>query len=480
MRYLSRLLLPLLLLLFSGAPALAQTAGWTISEAKGSVLVIDSRGERAASVGLAITPGATVRTKAQSSAVLVRGREFVTLRQNAQIRIPQVTSEKSIIQIIQDYGSALFKIGKQADPHFGVETPYLAAVVKGTTFIIAVGADGATLQVTEGAVEASTPDGGARELILPGAVAMVAAGDTMRLVIEGEGRKVIDSPARPASGPAAAPAPDVSSPATGAASAQGANRVDAAVVSSPSDVRNYTGGFASGEVAVLAGVVVADNSVRGAAPPFNTDGDGIGNGNGNGTPPAEPGNGGGTPPEEPGNGNGNGDVPAPPVDVPAPPVDVPGPPADVGPPADAGPPDGIPGAPDNIPGPPDNGPGPPDGVPGPPVDVGPPIDVGPPDDLPEPPGGDDDVGDDGDDGGDDDDGGNGNGNGNNGNGNGNGGGNGTGDEGSGNDDGGTGNGGDNDARINFRVGLYADGIDAGLSARDVMADPSGRDLLIQP
>ncbi len=284
MRNLSRLLLPLLLLLFSGAPALAQTAGWTISEAKGSVLVIDSRGERAASVGLAITPGATVRTKAQSSAVLVRGREFVTLRQNAQIRIPQVTSEKSIIQIIQDYGSALFKIGKKADPHFGVETPYLAAVVKGTTFIIAVGEDGATLQVTEGAVEASTPDGGARELILPGAVAMVAAGDTMRLVIEGEGRKVIDSPARPASGPAAAaPASAVSSSANGAASARGENRVDAAVVSSPSDVRNYTGGFASGEVAVLAGVVVADNSVRGAAPPFNTDGGGIGNGNGNGT-----------------------------------------------------------------------------------------------------------------------------------------------------------------------------------------------------
>ena len=204
MRNLSRLLMPLLLLLLGGAPALAQTADWTISEAKGTVLVIDSRGEHAATTGQVVTAGAMVRTKAQSAAVLVRGREFVTLRQNAQIRIPEAVREKSIVQIIQDYGSALFKIGKQAEPHFGVDTPYLAAVVKGTTFIIAVDAEGATLQVTEGAVEASTPDGGARDLILPGAVAMVAAGDPLRLVVEGEGRRVIDSPARPASGPAPA------------------------------------------------------------------------------------------------------------------------------------------------------------------------------------------------------------------------------------------------------------------------------------
>lgn len=109
-----------------------------------------------------------MRTQARSSAVLVREREFVTLRQNAQIRILEAERSRSVMQIIKDYGSALFNIGKQPNPHFGVETPYLAAVVKGTTFIITVGNDGATLQVTEGAVEASTRDGGARELILRG------------------------------------------------------------------------------------------------------------------------------------------------------------------------------------------------------------------------------------------------------------------------------------------------------------------------
>jgi len=196
MRIVQRLILPLLLLLFGGVPALAQSGSWTVSEAKGSVTIIDARGSRAAKVGAQLAEGATVRTAAQSSAVLVRGKEFVTMRQNAQLRIAPAERERGIVQILQDYGSALFNIGKQPNPHFGVDTPYLAAVVKGTTFVITVTNEGASLQVTEGAVETSTLDGGAVELIRPGSVAMIAAADPLRMVIEGEGRKVLDSPAR--------------------------------------------------------------------------------------------------------------------------------------------------------------------------------------------------------------------------------------------------------------------------------------------
>jgi hypothetical protein len=291
-------MLPIILLLFSGLPAYAQSGSWTIAEAKGAVVVIDSRGTRPAVNGLALAPGATVRTQARSSAVLVRGREFVTLRQNAQIRIPDAERSRSVMQIIQDYGSALFNIGKQPNPHFGVETPYLAAVVKGTTFIITVGNDGATLQVTEGAVEASTPDGGARELILPGAVAMVAAGDTMRMVIEGDTRRVIDSPARPAGGPAAAaPAAVPGALAQG----HGLQRVNQVIASSPGDVGSYSGGFASGEVAVIAAVVVAENAVRGSG-----DGGGGDNGSGNGPDGDGPGSGGDEGTGNNGNGSGNG------------------------------------------------------------------------------------------------------------------------------------------------------------------------------
>ena len=89
-----------------------------------------------------------------------------------------------------------YDIGRQPNPHFGVDTPYLAAVVKGTVFSITVAEEGATLQVTEGAVETSTIDGGARDLILPGSVAMVAAGDDRRLIVETDGRRAHEGDAR--------------------------------------------------------------------------------------------------------------------------------------------------------------------------------------------------------------------------------------------------------------------------------------------
>ncbi len=340
MRFLSRLILPMLVLLFSGAPAFAQGASWTISEAKGTVIIIDDTGERAAKAGSQIASGAVVRTKARSTAVMVRGREFVTLRQNAQIRIPAASRQRTVFQVIQDYGTALFKIGKQADPHFGVETPYLAAVVKGTSFVITVTDQTATLQVTEGAVEVSTNDGGARDLILPGQAAMVAAADTMRMVVEGDGRKVIDSPARPApnneSAPEAVPGDETpETPVRGSAENRAANqnaaipnramasngangelrggRIDRAIMSTPGDIGQYSGGLVSGQVAVLA-VAVADNVGRGAATPFAArevrSNDGVACQQGGCAAPSErpaeiPGNG-NLPAVAPGNQNGNG------------------------------------------------------------------------------------------------------------------------------------------------------------------------------
>lgn len=286
-----------LVMLACATAVAAQDGAWKVSESKGAVTIIDSASERTATLGMIVPPGAAVQTGTKSSAVLVRGKEFVTLRQNSRVRIAPADRQRSIVQILQDYGSAMFNIGKQADPHFGVETPYLAAVVKGTTFIISVTDVAATLQVTEGAVEASTRDGGARELIRPGNIAMIAAGDNLRMVVEGETRRVIDSPARPA--PPVSPEPPVgaengqsgaaepSAPETdtragyqsrgnsqaGAAAAEVADAsyrtgtITAVIASAPADLRGYSGGFVAGEVAVAASLVAAESSARNTRSP---------------------------------------------------------------------------------------------------------------------------------------------------------------------------------------------------------------------
>ena len=144
----SRKLIPIALLL-SGTSAFAQSGPWTVSEASGQVVIRTAAGDRAAERGATIAAGQQVVTGSNGNATIVRGREFVTVRPNTRITIAPRERERSVVQMIQDFGSAIFNIGRQPDPHFGVDTPYLAAVVKGTTFTITVSQAGAAMQVTE-------------------------------------------------------------------------------------------------------------------------------------------------------------------------------------------------------------------------------------------------------------------------------------------------------------------------------------------
>ena len=117
--------------------------------------------------------------------------------------------------MIEDFGNVVFMIKKKMTPHFEVKTPYLAAVVKGTTFSVGVTPSGASVQVLEGAVDVATVDRGAHELLRPGGVAQVGSNDLFRLAIESDGvRRVIASPAAPAATTAPASAAPVSATLT--------------------------------------------------------------------------------------------------------------------------------------------------------------------------------------------------------------------------------------------------------------------------
>ena len=180
-------------LLAISTAASAQVPGWKVSEVSGDVRLVENGRPRAATRGALLASGSTIATGANARAVIVRGEEFVVISPRTQLRVPAVQAPNAIMQLIEDFGTAVFKIQKKSTPHFGVQTPYLAAVVKGTTFTVSVGPEGGSVQVTEGAVEVSTLDGGARDLVRPGTIAQVGASDLYRLTVQGEGSKVIHS-----------------------------------------------------------------------------------------------------------------------------------------------------------------------------------------------------------------------------------------------------------------------------------------------
>ena len=176
--------------------AIAKESTWTVSEMSGSVQVAHRGMSRIATRGLAVTAGDTVTTGLGARVVLVRGTEYMMVAAGSRLQLQPEVQSSGLTQMIEEFGNVVFMIKKKTTPHFEVRTPYLAAVVKGTTFAVGVTLQGASVQVLEGAVEVATGDGGARDLLRPGSVAIVAENDRYRMRVETNGvTKIVESPA---------------------------------------------------------------------------------------------------------------------------------------------------------------------------------------------------------------------------------------------------------------------------------------------
>ncbi len=157
-------------------PSNAQAGGWRVVDTAGVVRV----------GGPGLMPVALTREQdlpadawietASGRAILVRGQESVVVEPNSRVQLPGDPINGNT-QVLQSLGSAIYKIGKQQKPHFQVDTPYMAAVVKGTAFTVTVGASEASVAVTEGLVQVSTPGDEDVEFLRPGFTAMVSRGN---------------------------------------------------------------------------------------------------------------------------------------------------------------------------------------------------------------------------------------------------------------------------------------------------------------
>lgn len=172
---------------FLSAPAHAGAPVWKVSQFSGDVRLVEAGRERRAERGALLSTGSAIVTGAGSRAVIVRDREYIVVSARTRLRLPGRGEGGGLIKIIADYGAALFKVDRKTSPHFGVRTPYLAAVVKGTTFRVTVGASGARVAVREGAVAVTTSDGKESGLVTAGSTARVAASAPGDLKVDASG-----------------------------------------------------------------------------------------------------------------------------------------------------------------------------------------------------------------------------------------------------------------------------------------------------
>lgn len=128
------LLAVLTLLACAPANAFAQEPSWRMTSQAGEVRVLlPGHSVRPARLNETIPEGSVVITSANSSAVIENGLQRMTMSANSRLTITQPRAD-GMTRIFQDVGTVLFQVDHRNSPHFRVETPLLAAIVKGTTF----------------------------------------------------------------------------------------------------------------------------------------------------------------------------------------------------------------------------------------------------------------------------------------------------------------------------------------------------------
>ena len=168
------------------SPAFAKDSGaavWVVTQLSGDARVVH-RGLQPVALTTAarLEPGDRVVTGLTGRATLTRGADYIILAPRSDLQLPATPQPQGFTRVIQNLGTMLFKVKHTGIPHFAVDTPMLAAVVKGTTFTVVVDKDRSAVQVIQGKVEVTAADGGMSRLVEGGKTVFIDRAEPKRLI----------------------------------------------------------------------------------------------------------------------------------------------------------------------------------------------------------------------------------------------------------------------------------------------------------
>jgi hypothetical protein len=327
-----RTLLALVALTATGAFARADE--WQVAKATGEVWITSATAQSVSlTTSSVLRPGEKIQTGKNGRVLLTRGAETILIAPNSLIGLPAPQTPDRTTTILQQAGSIVLEVEKRNVEHFAVETPFLAAVVKGTRFAVDVGQNGADVRVLSGSVNVSSFKSGQFALVSAGQEARVAAFGRGNLTLGGSGPigPVLKGPPRsptlqrvpvPAKGfnlpRGASLGPPPAGVPSNIAKLDGHVRIVAPIGAEKLNIRKLTNGLARSGEPARAGrhrqrsqeaPTVWDTTGSGLGKQYGVAGNGAGgnSGNGNGGNGNSNANaGGGNNSNGPGNGNGNG------------------------------------------------------------------------------------------------------------------------------------------------------------------------------
>lgn len=225
--------------------AQADDASWQIEKMSGDVRVLSEDAQPVSlGAGRALSEGSVIETGTDGRVILSRGDESIVVSPNTSLSLAPESNRGMMTTILQRMGTILLSVDKKDRQHFEVETPYLAAVVKGTKFTVTVDGKGSAVHVVEGAVEVIDLGTGDVGLIRPGQTAQSFASAAGGLSVSGPGAAPVERGAdksRAEKGTNVKPVPATETPKSAAAPVRIENGMSAAL-----DIGKATNGLARG------------------------------------------------------------------------------------------------------------------------------------------------------------------------------------------------------------------------------------------
>ncbi|MBL0966383.1 MAG: FecR domain-containing protein, partial [Blastomonas sp.] len=234
-----------LVLLVIALPASAFADDWLVTKLRGEVLQLVGDDWAPLVRGDVVPDDRAIRTMASGRATLQRGGETIEIAANTQIRIFDTAGGKRFTTVQQHFGTVAIEAEVRNVRHFAVQTPYLAAVVKGTRFEVKTSAKQSQVKVQRGLVAVEDTRSGASALIKAGQTAAVTRDGAFTTGGKGGKAQIVNSAGEPVDPAAAARGSSRPVPMP-AAGGQGAPLVpvfhralaEAAVLEGPVDSRN--------------------------------------------------------------------------------------------------------------------------------------------------------------------------------------------------------------------------------------------------
>ncbi len=297
MPLLARVLVLILFLL--PTTATAGSDDWQVAKATSQVkYTIDLSNWMDLHAGDIVPNRAWISTGPRGRAQLARGVESIGFQPNT---MASITTNSSLFssrktEVRQQTGTLDLEIERRSQPHTTVQTPYLAAVVKGTIFHVTVGKTAASVSVDRGLVQVTSFASGQQANVGPHQTASVNRNTGMAV----SGQASVPSITSVAPSVATVPALGATTLSGQPAASNGTNTSSQAGTAGNSGDKGSAGGENNSGSANSSGKGSSEGNHGGGGNGSGNGNAGNGNGNGNGNSNGNAGNGGGN-----GNSNGN-------------------------------------------------------------------------------------------------------------------------------------------------------------------------------